>query len=166
MIALNRIIIKLTSIHCKKLPYIIYCITTVVHYKKEVKAILNPDSTKPLYRQIAEWIETEILNGHLKEDQKVYSQYQLADMFTINPATAAKGINLLVEEQILYKKRGLGMFVENGSKEMILNKRKNQTLQIMVAELILEAKRLNISKKELIRLIDEVNIEEGEDENN
>lgn len=109
--------------------------------------------------QIAEWIESEILNGHLIEDQKVYSQYQLADMFTINPATAAKGINLLVDEQILYKKRGLGMFVTIGAKEQISAKRKNQTLQHLVTELVLEAKRLNISKKELVQLIDEVHDE-------
>lgn len=110
--------------------------------------------------QIAEWIESEILNGHLIEEQKVYSQYQLADMFTINPATAAKGINLLVDDQILYKKRGLGMFVEKGAKGQILNKRKNQTLRHLVSELVLEAKRLNISKNELIQMIDEVYGEE------
>ena len=110
--------------------------------------------------QIAEWIESEILNGHLIEDQKVYSQYQLADMFTINPATAGKGINLLVDEQILYKKRGLGMFVTKGAKERILNKRKNQTLRHLISELVLEAKQLNISKNELVRMIDEVHDEE------
>ena len=60
--------------------------------------------------QIAEWLETEILGGVIECDQKVYSQYQLAEMFNINPATAAKGINLLADERILYKKRGLGMF--------------------------------------------------------
>lgn len=122
--------------------------------------ILNPESTKPIYMQIAQWIESEILDGHLIEDHKVYSQYQLADMFTINPATAAKGINLLVDEQILYKKRGLGMFVTKGAKERILEKRKNQTLRNLVSELVLEAKRLNISKKELMQLIDEVHDEE------
>ncbi|WP_428908311.1 GntR family transcriptional regulator [Niallia sp. Krafla_26] len=124
--------------------------------------ILNPESTKPIYMQIAEWIESEILNGHLIEDQKVYSQYQLADMFTINPATAAKGINILVDDQILYKKRGLGMFVTIGARERIVNKRKNQTLRGLVTELVLEAKRLNLSKKELIQLFDEVHNEEGE----
>ena len=138
----------------------------ILHYnsnalwKKGAKTILNPDSSIPIYKQIAQWIESEILNGHLEEDQKVFSQYQLADMFTINPATAAKGINLLVDEQILYKKRGLGMFVTSGAKEAIQFKRKNETLMSLITELILEANRLNITKKELIGLMDEVDIEE------
>ncbi|MBC2721223.1 MAG: GntR family transcriptional regulator, partial [Desulfosporosinus sp.] len=79
--------------------------------------ILNTDSTKPIYIQIAEWLEVEILNGNFKEDERVYSQYQLADMFTINPATAAKGLNLLAEEHIVYKRRGLGMFVSPNAKQ-------------------------------------------------
>jgi len=86
----------------------------------------------------------------------VYSQYQLAEMYTINPATAAKGLNLLVDEKILYKKRGLGMFVSDTAKETILYKRKNQTLKRLVRELVLEAKQLNMSEAELIQIIQEV----------
>lgn len=112
------------------------------------------DSTKPIYVQIADWIESEILNDHLMTDHKVYSQYQLAEMYSINPATAAKGLNLLADENILYKKRGLGMFVTEGAKEIIINKRKNQTLKRLINELVLEANRLQISKKELIELIE------------
>lgn len=93
------------------------------------------------------------MNGHFESDQKVYSQYQLAEMYTINPATAAKGLNLLVDEQILYKKRGLGMFVSPRAKEMIVNKRKSQTLKRLVQELVLEASRLQISETELIQMI-------------
>jgi GntR family transcriptional regulator len=111
--------------------------------------------------QIAEWLESEILNGNFVSDDKVYSQYQLAEMYTINPATAAKGLNLLVDENILYKKRGLGMFVTNGAKKMILTKRKSQTLKCLVEELVLEANRLQISKKELINMINVAN-EEGD----
>ena len=103
--------------------------------------------------QIADWVESEILNGHFESDEKVYSQYQLADMYTINPATAAKGLNLLVDEKILYKKRGLGMFVTNKARELILNKRKNQTLKRLVQELVLEANRLQITESELIKMI-------------
>ena len=92
----------------------------------------------------------------------MYSQYQLAELYTINPATAAKGLNLLVDEKILYKKRGLGMFVSDTAKETILYKRKNQTLKRLVRELVLEAKQLNLSEGELIQLIQEVHKEEGE----
>ncbi|MEH7389727.1 GntR family transcriptional regulator [Bacillus sp. JJ1474] len=124
--------------------------------------ILNTDGTKPIYIQIAEWIETEIMNGHFKKDDKVYSQYQLAEMYTINPATAAKGLNLLVDEAILYKKRGLGMFVTMNAKEQIMNKRKNQTLKRLVQEIVLEANRLHISKTELIEMIKDAQSGEGE----
>jgi DNA-binding transcriptional regulator YhcF (GntR family) len=112
--------------------------------------------------QIAEWIESEILNDHFHSGDKVYSQYQLADMYTINPATAAKGLHLLVEENVLYKKRGLGMFVAEGAKDLILTKRKNQTLKVLVRELILESTRLQMTKSELIELI--MNTKEEEDQ--
>ncbi|MCM3568585.1 GntR family transcriptional regulator [Neobacillus mesonae] len=120
---------------------------------------LNLDGTRPIYIQLSEWLENEILDGNFNSDQKIYSQYQLADIFNINPATAAKGLNILAEEQILYKKRGLGMFVAGNAKDMILSKRKNQTLKRLVQEIVMEAHRLNVSKQELITMIKEVNVE-------
>ena len=114
------------------------------------------DETKPIYVQIAEWLENEILNGNFKPNEKVYSQYQLAEIFTVNPATAAKGLNLLVQENLLYKKRGLGMFVTNHAKDSILEKRKSHTLKRLVYELVIEAKRLNVSEDELINMIHKV----------
>ncbi|MBS4179031.1 GntR family transcriptional regulator [Lederbergia citrea] len=115
--------------------------------------ILNTDGSKPIYVQIAEWLENEIMSGSFKNDDKVYSQYQLAEMFNINPATAAKGLNILADEQILYKKRGLGMFVAEGAKESILSKRKNETLKGLIQELVLEAKRLSVGEDELMEMI-------------
>lgn len=115
--------------------------------------IFNPESIKPLYFQIAEWLENEILNGNLKEDERIYSQYQLAEMFNINPATAAKGLNLLAEDNIVYKKRGLGMFVVVNAREAILTKHRNQKLGPMIKELVVEAKRLAVSEDELVHLI-------------
>jgi len=123
---------------------------------------LNLDGTKPIYLQISEWLEREILNGNFESDQKIYSQYQLAEIFNINPATAAKGLNILADENILYKKRGLGMFVANTAKEMILNKRKNETLKRLVQEIVLESERLNVSKSELIEMIKAADIGEVE----
>jgi GntR family transcriptional regulator len=128
--------------------------------EKGAMAILNNNSSKPIYVQIADWIESEILNNHFQANQKVYSQYQLAEMYTINPATAAKGLNLLVDEKILFKKRGLGMFVTDEAKQIILNKRKNQTLKQLVQELVQEANRLRISKQELIAMIQDANEQE------
>ncbi|KML30008.1 GntR family transcriptional regulator [Rossellomorea marisflavi] len=117
--------------------------------------ILNSNSSKPIYVQIAEWIETEILSDALQADQKVYSQYQLSDMLNINPATAGKGLSLLVDEEVLYKKRGLGMFVSEKAKNIILMRRKNETLGELIGNLVKEAAYLNVSEDELIRLIRE-----------
>jgi GntR family transcriptional regulator len=117
--------------------------------------ILNSDSMKPIYVQIAEWLETEILSESIKRDEKVYSQYQLAEMLNINPATAAKGLNILADENILYKKRGLGMFVSEDAKKIITAKRRNQTLKSLVAELVREAEHLQVTEEELFEMIQE-----------
>ncbi len=115
--------------------------------------ILNTDGTKPIYVQIAEWLETEILNGNFLKDQKVYSQYQLAEIFNINPATAAKGLTLLVEDEVLYKKRGLGMFVTEAAQAIILTKRREHTLKRLVTELVSEAEQLNVGMDELLEMV-------------
>lgn len=126
--------------------------------------ILNADNKKPIYIQISDWLETEILKGNLKQDEKVYSQYKLAEMFTINPATAAKGLNVLAEEGILYDKRGIGKFVSPDALGIIRGKRKNQTLKGLMKEIVLEAAYLGIGEKELIDLLKEIRQEmEGEE---
>lgn len=113
----------------------------------------NVDSTTPIYIQIAEWLENEILAERLVADGKVYSQYQLAELFNINPATAGKGLTILVEKEILYKKRGLGMFVIEDAKQKILTTRRKGTLHQMAKELVGEAKRLAVSDEQLLELI-------------
>lgn len=115
--------------------------------------IINSNSIKPIYLQISGWLENQILNGNVAADEKMYSQYQLAEMYNINPATAAKGLTVLLNENILYKKRGLGMFVSPQAKELIFQKRKSKTLKKLAEELITEARRLNVSEAELIELI-------------
>lgn len=82
-------------------------------------------------------------------------------MFTINPATAAKGLNILSDESILYKRRGLGMFVAEDAKENILNKRKSGNLRQLVQELVLESERLQITEQELMDMIKAALHEEG-----
>jgi len=123
----------------------------------------NTDSMKPIYIQISEWLENQILNDSIAEDEKMYSQYQLAEMYNINPATAGKGLTILLNQNILYKKRGLGMFVSPQAKELIFKKRKDETLRRLVLELITEANRLNLSEDELFQLIKSIKKEyEGE----
>jgi GntR family transcriptional regulator len=108
---------------------------------------------KPIYVQIADWLENEILCSNIKENEKIYSQYQLAEMFNINPATAAKGINILADQGILYKKRGLGMFLSSNAKEKIQYKRRNHTLKKLVEKVVDEARLLGVREDELISMI-------------
>lgn len=122
--------------------------------------LLDNDNIKPIYMQIAEWLENEVLCGNIAEDEKIYSQYQLAEMFSINPATAAKGLNILASENILYKKRGLGMFVAANAREIIREKRKTETLSVLILDLVSEAKRLEIGDEELLSMVSKV-IKEG-----
>ena len=121
---------------------------------KEVKSlqeILNQE--KSIYLQIKEMIERDILRDILLEEERVPSTNELAKLYAINPATAAKGINLLVEEGILYKKRGIGMFVAEGAKAAIMKKRKECFFDDYIRGRLLEAASLGISKKELIEMI-------------
>lgn len=108
---------------------------------------------KSIYLQISEMIENDILRDVLLENEKVPSTNELAKFFKINPATAAKGINLLVDEGILYKKRGIGMFVTEGAKESIRNKRKSAFYENYIKSLLTEAASLGISDEELIDMI-------------
>lgn len=110
--------------------------------------ILNQE--KSIYIQISEMIENDILRDVLLEDERVTSTNELAKLYAINPATAAKGINILVDAGILYKKRGIGMFVSDGAKEVIRTKRKAQFYENYVSEIVNEAKTLGITKDELI----------------
>ena len=108
---------------------------------------------KSIYLQVSEMIETDILRGILLEEDRVPSTNELAKLYTINPATAAKGINLLVDEGILYKKRGIGMFVAEGAKEHIIEKRRDAFYENYVKGLLEEAKSLGISSEQLVEMI-------------
>ena len=110
--------------------------------------------TQSIYLQISNLIETDILRGILLEEERVPSTNELAKLYTINPATAAKGVNILVEEGILYKKRGIGMFVASGAAEVIRTKRKKDFYTVKLREILTEAKSLGITKEELIAMIE------------
>ena len=98
--------------------------------------MLNVNSDKSIYIQIAEIIENEILSKNLKEEDQAPSTNQFAKVYQINPATARKGLNILVDEKILYKKRGLGMFVSKGAREKILKKRQKVFFNKILPEVI------------------------------
>ncbi|GAJ98256.1 MULTISPECIES: GntR family transcriptional regulator [Geomicrobium] len=111
------------------------------------------DDTRPIYLQIREMIEDEIIEGRLLEETQAPSTNQLVAFYKINPATILKGINQLVDAGILYKKRGVGMFVASGSKQQLLEKRKEHFLREYVEPMHKEAERLSISEDELHSLI-------------
>ncbi|MBE1555771.1 GntR family transcriptional regulator [Sporosarcina limicola] len=116
--------------------------------------MFDMDASKLIYIQIADWIETEIIDRTLKPDEKVHSQYQLAELFNINPATAGKGLTLLLEAKILYKRRGLGTFVAPDGREKLLAKRKEETLRKLITKLLDEARLLDVDDNQLLSMIE------------
>lgn len=110
---------------------------------------------KSIYIQIKEMIENDILRNILLEEERVPSTNELAKLYAINPATAAKGVNILVDEGILYKKLGIGMFVSTGAKRQIMEKRKKNFYDDYVKSLMAEADSLGITRQELIAMIQE-----------
>ena len=116
--------------------------------------ILDFDSEQPIYIQLAEAIEDDILKGIMEEDRQIPSTTDMSVALKINPATARKGVNLLVDEGILYKKRGVGMFVTVGARRKVMLKRKARFYESFVVTLLDEAEKLDISHQELVEMID------------
>jgi DNA-binding transcriptional regulator YhcF (GntR family) len=115
--------------------------------------IISFDSIKPVYIQIAEAIEDDIIYGKLREGDQAYSQLMIAKELNVNPATAAKGIHVLVQKGILEKQRGLSMIVANGSLQIIMEERKSKYFTELVAQLVCEAKKINLSESDVIQII-------------
>ena len=118
---------------------------------------------KPIFVQVADAIENQILDGLLKPEDQTPSTNDFQKVYQINPATARKGLNLLVDEGILYKKRGMGMFVSEDAMEKISNKRQKELFNNHIPELIKEIKRLNIPMEKLIEEIKKMEKEEDHD---
>ncbi len=114
---------------------------------------LDFSNEKSIYLQIAESIEDDIIRGIIEEETQIPSTNQMAVIYKINPATAGKGINLLVDRGILYKRRGIGMFVASGAKKAIQEERKSSFYDKFVVTLLEEAKNLGIGAEDLIEMI-------------
>ena len=125
-------------------------------YETEVnnKMLLDFKSNKPIYIQLAESIEDDILKDVFEEESQIPSTTELSVSLKINPATSAKGVGLLVDEKIVYKKRGVGMFVSIGAKKIITDKRRKAFYSDYVLALLDEAKKLNISSADIICMIE------------
>ena len=119
------------------------------------------DESRPIFAQIAEAIENDILSGALPEEGQVPSTNEFASFYRINPATAGKGVNLLVDDGILYKKRGIGMFVAAGSRERLATKRRDQFDAEYVQPLVAEAAKLGLTTTQLVAMIEAAPTKEG-----
>lgn len=117
---------------------------------------IDETSLTPIFIQVAQWLEEEILKGHILEEEQVPSTNQFATMYKINPATARKGFTLLVEEGILYKKRGIGMFVSQGATEKIKERARTRLVEESIRQLLQEAARLGLTKQDVIQMIDHI----------
>jgi GntR family transcriptional regulator len=111
------------------------------------------DEGTPLFVQIAEQLADDIVDGVLAEGARVPSTNELAAFYRINPATAAKGINLLVDEAVLEKRRGIGMFVATGAREQLRISRRKRFSEQYVDPMLAEANRLGIDTNTLVSLI-------------
>ena len=106
-------------------------------------------SQTPIFLQLSQGLEDEILSGVYREGEQIPSITELAASYKINPATALKGINLLVDAGIVYKKRGIGMFVSQGALQLLKEKRQDEFFQQYVLPMVQEAKRLSIQPETL-----------------
>ena len=126
-----------------------------------MRGTLNDQSL--IYLQIAAALEDDILRGVYREEEQVPSTNELARVYHINPATAGKGLNLLVAGGVLYKRRGLGMFVAPGAAEKVKEKRRSAFLDGYVRPMVREGRSLGLNRGELLAMVERA-IGEGESE--
>jgi GntR family transcriptional regulator len=118
-----------------------------------VREMAGLDEGTPLFAQLAGRLAEEIADGGLAEGERVPSTNELAAYYRINPATAAKGINVLIDDGLLEKRRGIGMFVAAGARRRLLEERRRQFTERYVQPLVAEAGRLGMDTDELVGLI-------------
>jgi GntR family transcriptional regulator len=116
---------------------------------------LDPSNEKPIFIQLAEEIEDNILKGIYPEETQIPSTTEVAVTLKINPATINRGVNLLVDEGIIYKKRGLGMFVSTGGREKVLARRKQAFFHDFLLPLLKEANNLGLSQEDVVGLLNQ-----------
>ncbi|MCW3492905.1 GntR family transcriptional regulator [Microbacterium sp. SSM24] len=108
---------------------------------------------RALFLQIAESVEDSIVDGSLAEESQAPSTNELAAFYRINPATAAKGVAMLVDKDVLYKRRGIGMFVAPGARQRLLTERRAAFADRYIDPLLAEARTLGLGAEDLSELI-------------
>ncbi|MFV0252844.1 MAG: GntR family transcriptional regulator [Beutenbergiaceae bacterium] len=110
---------------------------------------------RPLFLQIAESVEDAIVDGSLVEDTQAPSTNELAAFHRINPATAAKGVAMLTDKGVLLKRRGIGMFVAPGARDLLLGERRAAFAERFLDPLLAEAAKIGLGPDDLSRLLNE-----------
>lgn len=108
---------------------------------------------RAIFIQIKEVIEDQIIKGQLREHDQIPSTTQMVDFYKVNHITISKGVALLGDDGIVYKKRGVGMFVSEGAREKLIQNRKKSFANKYVLPMILEAKKLKLTDKDLLDII-------------
>jgi DNA-binding transcriptional regulator YhcF (GntR family) len=111
------------------------------------------DDSSPIYQQLKDEIEAAIIAGNIREDEKLASIRSLAQEYRLNPQTVANAVGELLQEGYLYKKRGIGMFVKEGSRQKLSSKRKEQFKKKEFKKVLKNAKILGLSKQELLQMV-------------
>lgn len=118
-----------------------------------MKTIDDWDDSQPIYRQLRERIVSLIIDGVLKEGEAIPSVRQVASEYRINHITVSKAYQELVDEDLLQKRRGLGMFVAEGAQDKLLQRERRQFMEVEVTALLERMKRLGVSADDLIALL-------------
>jgi GntR family transcriptional regulator len=119
------------------------------------------DEGTPLFVQIGAQLADDIADGTLAEGDRVPSSNEFAAYYRINPATAAKGINMLIDDGLLEKRRGIGMFVAVGARERLLADRRQRFAEQFIEPMVAEAKRLGLDPDTLATLVRETSSTNG-----
>lgn len=122
--------------------------------RRSITLELKFENEKTIYIQLAEWLSDNIISGQLKEEQQIPSTTEISVNYKVNPATALKGVNMLVDKGVIYKKRGLGMFVSKGAVEVLKKERQSEFFDSYIKTMIAEAKKLGLTKEEIIQMIE------------
>ncbi len=115
----------------------------------------NLDESQPIFQQIAQMIMDEIIEGHLQEEERIPSENELSSFYNINRATVRNGLQSLVDTGIIYKQRGIGMFVKKGAKAKLMRERQRKYREDYIVPLLAEGRRLGLGLETVLKMIEE-----------
>ncbi len=112
------------------------------------------NDSQPIYLQLADQIKDMILNGDVAAGEALPSVRQLAVDYQVNPITVSKSYQILVDEHLVSKRRGLGMFVSDDAKEILLQQQRQEFLKQQWPQVLQKIEQLNIETDDLIKSLE------------